>query len=313
MHLAFIGGTRFIGRAAARRALAAGHRVSVLHRGQHACDVKGAVDVRVDRQDPSALCAALARAAPDAVIDTRAMTRADAQVTVLALRLLGVPAVVLSSADVYAQFGRLNGHPAPEVEALVVESSPLTVPHPFRGMAGDHPADYDKKDVEHELEQAGVAALVLRLPAVYGSGDHRRRFGGVVDRLDAGQRELPLQGGGVFRQSHAHVEDVAHAIVLGAERWRTGFAAMNVAERATPTMRERADAIADAMGTRIEWRDEPGDLPPDLGFLGRMPNDLVLGTELVRRRLGFDEVTTNDARLRDLITGLRKSRAAASS
>ncbi|MCC6668328.1 MAG: NAD-dependent epimerase/dehydratase family protein [Polyangiaceae bacterium] len=310
MHLAFIGGTRFIGRAAVRRALEVGHRVSVFHRGEHPCDVAGAVDVLVDRQDPSALCAALARAAPNALIDTRAMTRADAQVTVLAARLLGVPAVVLSSADVYAQFGRLNGHPAPEPEDCVVESSALTVPYPFRGLPGDHPPDYDKKDVEHELEQAGVPALVLRLPAVYGSGDHRRRFGGVVDRLDAGQRVLPLQGGGTFRHSHAHVEDVAHAMVLGAERWREGFAAMNVAEQTTPTMRERVDAIASCMGVGLEWQEEPGELPPDLAFLGRMPNDVVLGTALIRRRLGFDEVTTSDQRVRDLVTGLRKSRAA---
>lgn len=85
---------------------------------------------------------------------------------------------------------------------------------------------------------------------------------------------------------------------------------MNVAEQTTPTMRERVDAIASCMGVGLEWHEEPGELPPDLAFLGRMPNDVVLGTALIRRRLGFDEVTTSDQRVRDLVTGLRKSRAA---
>ena len=308
MHLAFIGGTRFIGRAAALRALRAGHRVSVFHRGQHACDVAGAEDVLVDRGDPSALSAALARSAPDVVIDTRAMTRSDAQVTALALKVLGVPGVVLSSIGVYAQFGLLNGLPGPEPEAVVSETAPLTVPYPFRGLSTDLPPDYDKKEVERELEDAGVDVVVLRLPAVYGSHDHRRRFGGIVDRLDAGARVLPCQGGASFRHAHAHVEDVAHAILLGAERGPRGFSVMNVAELETPTMRARAEAIAGAIGAGIEWQESTGDLPGDLAILGRMANDVVLSSARVRTLLGFAEVTTADERLRDLIDGLRASR-----
>src|SRR5262245_41641594 len=131
MRLAFIGGTRFIGHTAAAAGVWRGHRVSVLHRGRHRAEVDSVDDVIVDRDDPSALCRALKRLAPDAIIDTRAMTRSDAEVFALALKVLGVPGIVLSSQDVYAQFGRLNGHPAPEPVALVDETAPLTVPFPF--------------------------------------------------------------------------------------------------------------------------------------------------------------------------------------
>lgn len=311
MHLAFIGGTRFIGRAAARRALELGHSVSLLHRGTHPSDVAGARDVKVDRADPSALCRELARLAPDVVVDTRAMTRADGQVTALATRVVGAPAVVLSSVDVYAQFGRLNGLPAPEPEALVSESSPLTLPYPFRGLGTDLPAEYDKKDVEAELERSvsegGPPVLVLRLPAVYGDGDYRRRFGALVDRLDAGARRLPCAGGAAFRQTHAHVRDVAHAIVLGAEAWRAGYAALNVGELETPSMRERAEDIAREMAVGFAW-EEVGELPEELAFLGRMPNDLCVSSAALRERLGFSELTTPEERVRDLVGWLRKSR-----
>lgn len=80
------------------------------------------------------------------------MTRAHALATIDATRELGAPLVVLSSHDVYGQFGRLNGHAAPEPEEIVTEDSPLTVPSPFRAI-GDHPdgPDYDKKEVEAVL------------------------------------------------------------------------------------------------------------------------------------------------------------------
>ncbi|MBK7583592.1 MAG: NAD-dependent epimerase/dehydratase family protein [Myxococcales bacterium] len=312
MHVAFIGGTRFIGRAAAREALERGHTVSVLHRGEHACDLRGVRDVRVDRNDPSALSAALARLAPDVVVDTRAMTRVDAQVTSLALRVVGVPGVVLSSMDVYAQFGRLNGLPAPEPEAVVTESSPLTIPFPFRGIAPDLGPDYDKKEVEAELEsavrQGGPPVTVLRLPAVYGDGDYRRRLAGVVARIDVGERIFPCVSGASWRQSHAHVRDVAHAILLAAERAASGYAVFNVGERETPTMRARVEAIARTLDVSVEWREESGELVDELSFLGAMPNDFVVSTAALRAALGFDELTTERERLADLIDWSRRSR-----
>ena len=80
MRIAFIGGTGFIGPVAVRRAIAAGHDVFVLHRGEHPNETK-AESIRVDRTDSEALAAAIERARPDVVIDTRAMTRTDAQNT----------------------------------------------------------------------------------------------------------------------------------------------------------------------------------------------------------------------------------------
>jgi nucleoside-diphosphate-sugar epimerase len=312
MKIAFIGGTQFIGHAAATAAVARGHGVFCLHRGKHACDVEGARSIRADRADPQDLIRALREVGPDAVVDTRALTRPDAEVTALALKILQVPLVLLSSQDVYAQFGRLLGHPAPEPEPLIVEDSPLTVPFPYRGI-GEHEAgeDYDKKEVERVLSEAvadGVPGVsVLRLPAVYGARDPKRRFGAIFDLLARGERELPCQGGAAFRWTHAHVRDVGHAIVLAAEQPPSGVRVYNVGEREPPSMRERVEAIAHAIGAKFEWV-ERAELPPGFFELGSVPNDVVTDTSRIRQELGFAEPTSADEQVADLVAWLQATR-----
>lgn len=314
MKLAFLGGTRFIGHAAAARAADRGHEVYVLHRGKHPSELVAAQPIAVDRADPSALCETLARLRPDALIDTLAMKRVDAEVTALAAKVLELKVVVLSSIDVYAQLGRLNGLPAAAPEAAVSEGSPLTIPYPFREL-GPHEGgpDYDKKDVEAILTAsagAGAAAVtVLRLPIVYGARDHKRRFGALVDALDAGAEALPCAGGAALRLSHAHVADVAEAIVLAAEMQESGAQIYNVAEVVVPTMRERAEALAAVMGARFRW-EERDAVPPAFELLGRWPNDFVADTSKIRAALGYREVTTERERLEDTVAWLRASRPA---
>lgn len=313
MKIALLGGTRFIGHAAAAHAAARGHDVFVLHRGKHPSELPAVQPIAVDRADPSALCETLARLGADVLVDTRAMTRLDAEVTALAMKVLALPVVVLSSQDVYAQFGRLNGLPGPEPEAVVTETSPLTIPFPFRGVAEhDGGPDYDKKDVE-EVVRAAVSegapgATILRLPAVYGARDYRRRFGGIVDTFDAGVTELRCAGGAAFRLSHAHVADVAHAIVLAAEQRLKGAEVFNVGERVVPSMRERAEAFARIMGVQVRWVETAPPLPAPFALFGKLANDMVVDTTRIRARLGFSEVTTEEQRLTDTIQWLRASR-----
>jgi nucleoside-diphosphate-sugar epimerase len=312
VRITLIGGTRFIGAACAERLVARGHEVTVVHRGRHRCELDGVVDLIADRNHPQQLIAALRKAQPEVVIDTRAMTKSQAEVTAMALKILSVPAVVLSSIDVYAQFGSLNGHPCAELREHVDETAPLTVPYPFRGVA-DHPGgeDYDKKDVEEVFRQACrrelPAATALRLPLVYGRRDYRRRFGGIVDRIDAGETTLPHVGGASFRLSHAHVDNVAQAVALAVEGLEAGFRLFNVAERETPTMCERAEAIAGAMGIALGWR-EVQRLPDDLGHLGQEPNDFVADSSAIRRALGFEEIVDEREAVDDLVDWLRRSR-----
>lgn len=309
MRIAFVGGTGFIGHAAAGAAVRRGHSVFVIHRGVHPAEAEGVADVIADRDDVGALAAALRTCAPDAVVDTRAMTRTDAETTLSALGGVASRRVVLSSQDVYAQFGRLNGLDAPDPEPVVTEQSPLTVPYPFRGIAQHAGGEmYDKKEVEAAFREAGDA-VVLRLPAVYGPRDPQRRFAVVVDALDRGRTRFPTRGGGTFRWTHAHVDDVARAIVLAAEAEPAGFQVFNVGERQTPTMRARADRIAAHMGHPIEWV-ETDAVEDAWGLFGPMPNDVVVDSTRIRETLGYTDALTEGQRVADLVEGLRASRQA---
>jgi nucleoside-diphosphate-sugar epimerase len=195
---------------------------------------------------------------------------------------------------VYAQFGRLNGHPASRIEESVSETSPLTVRFPFKGIA-DHEggSEYDKKDVETLYANASKAffesVTALRLPAVFGSGDYQRRFGFIVDALDSGVRQFPCQDQASWRWTHGHVTNVAQAILLSAEKRLGGFNVFNVGEEHPPTMRERVDRIARLMDTSVEWT-ETEDLPKEFSLVGKMPNDFVVSTKEIRSILAYREI-----------------------
>lgn len=309
MRVAIIGGTRFIGPAAVRRLLERGHDVSVLHRGVHPNPVADARDVVCDRDDPASLRAALADGF-DAAVDTRAMNEAQAKVTSAALADHVGRAVVLSSQDVYAQIGALLGHAAPPPEAQVTERSPLTVPEPYAHIEGAHDEDerYDKKDVERVYLALSSPVTVLRLPPTLGRGDPRRRFGAMIDRLDAGERTLP-RCGGAWRWTHAHVGDVAHAIALSVEDTRPSSHIYNLGEAHTPTTSERVEALAERMGIELRWTEVEQDaLPEELAHLGQRPHDVIVSSDAIRNELGFEEVTPPTDALDDHLAGLRESR-----
>jgi len=312
MKIAFIGGTRFIGRAASEQALQCGHEVFALHRGVHVNDVVGAESILVDRSDTCAMRSVFQRLRPEVIIETRSLTKADADGIVNAIDGLRCHVVVLSSHDVYAQFGRLNGLAAPEPETLVTENSPLTIPYPFRNI-GTHSGgdDYDKKEVEtvfHKFAgKAATSVTILRLPATYGPNDYQRRFGGIVDGLDAGESRLPCVDGGRWRWTHGHVADVAHAVILAAITPVAEYSVFNVGEKHTPTMRERVELIAAHMGKRIEWYSGQ-ETPERFALLRKMPNDFVVDSSRIREALTFSEITHEQQRIADLVEWLRRTR-----
>jgi nucleoside-diphosphate-sugar epimerase len=104
MRVMVLGGTRFIGAAIVEELDAHGHELLLVHRGEHEPDHLPAADhLHADRHDLPQLRDAVADFAPDALVDTCALSRNDADTALAAidrdLRLL-----VLSSMDVYRAF-----------------------------------------------------------------------------------------------------------------------------------------------------------------------------------------------------------------
>jgi len=279
-----LGGTSFIGRAISQTLIDRGHTVAICHRGRtEPPELRQAQHIHTDRTHLGAVRDQLAGFSPNGIVDTYALTRRDAEIAVANLPL-DVPAVVLSSQDVYEAFdGFLTSQPVASLplreDAAIRMRRYLYKEAPPRGV----PADYEKIDVEAVWSARG--ACILRLPMVYGAGDAQCREGFVVRRLMSGRHVIPV-GVGNLLWSRAHVDDIAEVAVLAVEDTSTQGTVMNIAEPTTPSIEQWMLQIASAMDTKIELvRVSENALPPDLMLTKAHKQHVLADTRLAETRL----------------------------
>ena len=292
MRILVLGGTGFIGAAAVRALIGRGHAVARFHRGE-ASD--GIETIRGERRELPRHREAFARFGPEVVVDTIAYTEADARLFVETFRGLARRAVVLSSQDVYAAYGRLL-----RLETGTREVGPLTedaplraTRHPYRAKArgpGDLAHDYEKILVEATVAgHASLPATILRLPFVYGPGDPQRRLRPYLERM-RGREVLLDRAKASWRWTRGYVEDVGEAIALAAGDERAAGRVYNVGEENALTEVEWVRAIGEAAGWRGEVRGVPaGELPEGLAEPFDFSQDLAIDTRRIRNELGFGE------------------------
>jgi nucleoside-diphosphate-sugar epimerase len=288
-----IGGTGFVGGAAVRRLLEAGHAVAAFHRGEAA---GGAQTIRGDRRELTSFREAFLRFEPEIVLDTIAYTEADGRAFAGALRGLARRFVVLSSQDVYAPYGRLlrlEGGPAEHSPAT--EDSPLRASRfPYRAVAkpGEMAHDYDKVLVESAVSSAADAPVtILRLPMVYGPGDPQRRLRSYLDRMGNAEAQILLdRAKAAWRSTRGYLEDVADAIALATTDPRAAGRVYNLGEPDAPTEAEWVRAIGEAALWRGRVREAPREeLPAELAEPYDFAHDLAADTSRIRRELGYRE------------------------
>ncbi|MFF5257829.1 NAD-dependent epimerase/dehydratase family protein [Actinomadura viridis] len=283
MRALVIGGTGFVGRRIVADVVRDGGDALLVHRG--GTEPEGLPDcehLHVDRSELGGAAAAIRAFRPDAVIDTYALSRADAEAVVP--HLPDVPRVVLSSMDVYRAYdwfreGR-EGGPVP-----IGEDAPLrTSRFPYRG-SGQGLDDYEKLDVEEVYLKNG--GTVLRLGVVFGEHDWQRREEFVLRRVRAGRDRIPV-GAGDWLWSRCHVGDVATA-ALTAARARTGAGEVyNIAEPRTWTMLGWARRILDAAGHRADLVRVPDEvLPDDLALTRSQPQHMLMDVSKAAGELGW--------------------------
>lgn len=278
-----LGGTRFIGRAAVEEMVAAGDEVLVVHRGVLEPDDMPAVGhLHCERGELAAHAVDIARFAPEAVVDCRALTRKDAE-----LALAAFPEVerwvVISSVDVYRAFGAVNDNRETDPVPLNEESPVRPNRYPYRGqMPGMD--DYDKLDVEETYLPRG--ATVLRLPMVFGERDYQRREEFVLRRVRAGRARMPF-GSGQWLASRVYVGDAGRAVRLALSRDVRGEV-MNVCDDRTYSMAMWTRMIIEAAGAEMELvRVADSSLPEDLNFTGTMSQHIVTSAMKARTLLGW--------------------------
>ncbi|HWM87530.1 MAG TPA: NAD-dependent epimerase/dehydratase family protein [Kofleriaceae bacterium] len=281
MRIALLGGTRFIGRTIAAELAAAGHDLLLCHRGENEPDdLPAAAHAHLDRRDVAGLRAALA--GRDALVDTCALSRADAETALAAApeaRLL-----VLSSMDVYRAYSAL--HAGGESQAVPLdESSPLrTERYPYRGVMPGLD-DYEKIEVEEAYLARG--ATVLRLPMVYGEHDYQRREEFVLRRVRAGRSRIPI-GAGNWLWTRGYAGDIARAVRLALEREVSGEV-LNLGERRTASMERWAHDILDAAGSTAELVRVPDALlPDDMKLTAGIAQHMLVDSSRARALLGWE-------------------------
>jgi nucleoside-diphosphate-sugar epimerase len=296
MRVVVLGGTRFIGRAIVEELAAHGHELLVVHRGRsEPDDLPAARHLHIERRQLPQARPDLLAFAPEAAVDTFAMTAEDADLALAALPD-DIPAVVLSSGDVYRAYTALR---------LGLQTEPLPIDeqapvredrYPYRGeqLPGDVDVDhYEKLDVEPRYLRRG--GTVLRLGIVFGEHDSQAREDFVLRRLRHGRRRIPV-GTGTLLLSRVWVRDVARAVAAAIERPEPGEV-FNIAERHTLPVKAWIEQILRAAGAEAELVTVPDDaLPPDLALTGASQH-LLLDTHKARERLAFHP-TEADAAVR---------------
>lgn len=309
MRVLVIGGTSFIGAAAVRSLVAAGHDVTVLHRGQTEADAPPQVHHIHTGGGSLPLMAfpvAALSPAPDVVLHMLAMTAADAQAILAAFRGHTSRCVIISSQDVYRAFGHVLGiELGPPDPVPLWEDAPLRARlYPYRGdtpRAPEDPAryrdDYDKVLVERAGQLVpDLPVTILRLPAVYGPRDPQHRVYEFLKRMDDGRTAILLdEDYADWRWTRGYVENVGDAIALAVSDARAAGCTYNVGEPGALTTPQWVRAIGRAAGWHGEIVTAPrARLPAHLVADHDTSQPLVVSSARIRAELGYRERVPRD-------------------
>jgi nucleoside-diphosphate-sugar epimerase len=310
MQILIIGGTGFIGRAAARRLVGEGVSVCIFHRGQTEAELPPSVSyIRGDRKDLPSFANEFKHLAPQVVLDLMPYTERDAIQVMEAFRDVAGRVVAVSSQDVYKAFGLFTrAEQGPSADLPFNEDAPLRGKlYPYRARAqgpDDLAYDYEKILVERVvLGDARLPGTVLRLPMVYGPGDKKHRLHEYLKRIDDGRSAILLQKEKArWRWTRGFVENVAEAIALAVLDDRAMNRTYNVGETEALTEAEWVRSV----GRAARWDGKvvtvveqllPGHLaePFDWG------HDLAADTSRIREELGFKETVSRDDALKQTV------------
>ncbi|HVT72835.1 MAG TPA: SDR family oxidoreductase [Lacunisphaera sp.] len=205
MKILFIGGSGIISRAVTQQALAAGHELWLLNRGQHR-PIAGARTLTADINDPAAARIALAGHAWDVVVQWIAFGPADIRRDLELFRGRTRQYVFISSASVYQK--------PPRPPYLITETTPRVNPH----------WDYSRNKIacEIELESAhrafGFPYTIVRPSLTYGDDqiplvlNSWQKPWTAIDRLRRGA-PLIIPGDGTSLWTITHNSDFAAGLV----------------------------------------------------------------------------------------------------
>jgi nucleoside-diphosphate-sugar epimerase len=300
MTVAVLGGSGFIGGAVVGRLLAHGETPVVIARGKHPKPTVPVVFEEADRMDSARLVEIFRAHDIDTVIDILALTMRNTAPILEAMTAIGGRYVLISSVDVYANYGGLIGKDQPAIlTAPAKEDDPLrALRYPFRDpeKPDDFFHDYDKIVIEDAaLAEDGFESTVVRLPMVFGPGDGQHRFAWAIEAVKVGGDLIALdERAARWSNTYGYVADVAEAIVLAALHPKAAGRTYNAGQPFARTPLEWLLTFGFVMGRRIEVETVPAErkgLMWEMAETTDLRYPLTVDTTRIREELGFTEPT----------------------
>ncbi|MGH2516660.1 MAG: NAD-dependent epimerase/dehydratase family protein [Ktedonobacterales bacterium] len=329
MRILVIGGTNFIGPYVVRRLAEQSHALTLFHRGPLAANAPkgrfargaehpdlpdGVQHIYGDRERLADYASDLRAISPEVVLDMIPQNDDDARAVQTLFRGVARRTVAISSQDVYRAYGRLlRTEPGPPDPLPLTEESPLR--ERMYAQAGMLPgAERYEKILAERVYLAGAAlpGTILRLPAVYGPGDHQHRVFEYLKRMDDGRNVIVLEDAlAGWQWTRGYVENVADAVALAVADDRAAGRIYNVGEPETQTETEWVRAIGAAAGWHGEIVPVPSErLPAAMRFDGDTAQSWVTDSSRIRRELGYVERIPRDEALRRTVAWERAHRPA---
>lgn len=302
MRVLVVGGTLFMGLSAVKRLAAAGHKVTVFHRGNRCELVPTEVDhIHGDRRELAKYRNKITNFAPDAVLDMALNKGSDARERVIALSGASDRLLAISSANVYRSYSLLHRWESAEEPYRTADSES----GPLREYRIPEDEEHDEKiDVEDVVLNAnGLSTTVLRLPAVHGPNDPLHRGYEYLWRMDADRPHIVLNDTfGNWRWSRGYVDNMVDAffLVLGSDS-STGKI-YNVCDPVTMSQVEWVTAIGKAAGWKgkvISTSEVPASEKQDYR------HHFVKDSLAIRAELGYRESVETDEWVRRTVEWLR--------
>ena len=304
MTIAILGGTGFIGTAVTRRILARGLTPLALARGQHAMALpQDAPFEAVDRLDGRRLVEIFQQHQVDTVIDIFGLGLLNTGAVLEAMGAIGGRYVLLSSVDVYSNYGGLLRRESPPVQAAPAkEDDPLRVfrfpyrgnPHRPQGVEAALFEDYDKIILEEASRADGrFETTVIRAPMIFGPGDKQHRFAWAINAVKQGGVIEFDQRAAKWPNSYGYIDDVAEAMVLAATSPKAAGRIYNVGQNFVRNPIEWLLSFAVVLNRPVEVLEvspEKRGLQAERADASDLNYPLTLDTSRIRQELGFKEI-----------------------
>ena len=211
-----------IGDAVAASLAQIGHEVFCVSRSAEPGEDNGIVYKRADRNDRDQIALLVKTLGIDVVVDVIAYDATSTQTLLTSLAGKIDQYVLLSSCDVYRNYGLIHqtemGEPDP---SPLREDSPVRSHlYPYRlaqARRKDDPQrwldDYDKIPIEAAARKFDGKWTILRLPMVYGPGDPQKRFEWAMRPMLAGAETITVPAPWLnWTTTYGYVGNVASAI-----------------------------------------------------------------------------------------------------